>query len=165
MLLATHTDIPELINLYSASVVHASAVGRIDWPNPFPRNVLAKFIDDNELYIIREDGVISAGFRLTSAPNPWVWPAQTPTKAAYIAKLATADFVRGTNYTSRVIIPQIKKYSQHKKLTVIRLDCLADNNRLAAFYGRIGFEKVGESAFYSEKQSKNIVVSKFEMPL
>lgn len=155
---AGHADISQLKEVYSDALNHANNVGHIDWPSPLPTDFVSKLVETGELYCFGNDMVVAAA-RVSRFPDTRIWNDATDT-GLYLAKIATSNSVRGTNYFRHTILPEIAALADPPM--PLRLDCLANNPGLKGFYSGVGFCEVGDVTFYSERQSKLLTVSRFE---
>ena len=166
MRLALMADSENLAALYSEAASYAETVGHIDWENPFPIRIVKELIQDEELFCSNgEDGLINASVRLSQRGDKRIWQISDEDSYLYVNKLATANNVHGSGYTESVILPNIIKRATQSRSRGIRLDCLADNQRLIRFYLRIGFTALGVTSLYSDKQQRMISVMRFEKPI
>ncbi len=153
-------DVSQLMEVYSDALEHANKVSHIDWPSPLTVDFVSELVATGELYCFGDDRVLAAA-KVSTSPDTRIWKDGTNSSGLYIAKIATSRSVRGTKYFERNMLPGIITHADAEVPT--RLDCLADNPKLKTFYSSIGFRAVGDITFYSEKQSKNITVSRFEL--
>lgn len=156
---ATTLDTEAIKQVYQDSFRHAHTVGTIDWPDPSNTPLVDELISTQELYAFEQEGTIVGAARLSEHADPRIWADQT-TSALYLAKLATSEKVRGTNYLQTHMLPEIEAHANESKS--LRLDCLAENARLKTLYLRLGFTALGNASFFSDKQHKEITVTKFE---
>jgi ribosomal protein S18 acetylase RimI-like enzyme len=163
MRLAYQSDIENLVALYTEAATYAGEVGHIDWENPFSVQVVKKFIEEKELFCVDgENDLPAAAVRLTTEGDNRIWQPNEISAHLYISKLATANSVHGTGYTSSVVLPNIVTRASEAECDGIRLDCLADNPGLIRFYSRLGFSALGIRSFYSDKQQRPLTVMCFE---
>lgn len=158
--LADNKDASVIREVYDQAIQHANSVGMIDWPSPFPENTIKNFCILNELFVVRADDAeqgIVAAFRLTEEPNPRIWDDSI--KALYIGKVAVGDQARGMNLFYGDVLPYVYKIATQSSIEEIRLDCLADNQRLRNFYTR-HFEYMGDNKLMSQFGDE-LEVSKF----
>lgn len=156
---AEQHDVLQLTEVYSDALEHANNVGHIDWPSPLTVDFVSELVSTCEIYCFGDDQILAAA-KVSASPDTRIWK-NVADSGLYLAKIATSNQVRGTNYFEQSMLAEIVTLAD--ATTPKRLDCLADNPRLKAFYSNIGFRAVGDVTFYSEKQSKPITVSRFEM--
>lgn len=99
--------------------------------------------------VFPEDPV--AAVRLGTEPNPQIW--QDGVKALYLGKMAAGDWARKLSVATRIIIPGAHAVAAQRGLDEVRLDCLADNERLRKFYQRNFIER-GEVEITNKSGSK-----------
>lgn len=156
---ATVKDITVLKQIYHDSFKHAHTVGRIDWPDPTKTLFVEDIVNTGELYTFRLDRNIVGAARLSWQPDKRIWTDDAK-NCLYLAKLATSEAVRGTNYLQQHMLPAIQEYAGTD--TTLRLDCLSDNERLKSFYHTLGFVNMGDATFFSDRQGIEITVTRFE---
>ena len=159
MRIADHTDKVALHTLYNQAVLHANEVGHIDWPSPFPMKLVDELIGTNELYCFDGRDGIDGALRVSEQPDRRIWADDKP--ALYVSKVATSDATRGQRYFETIMLPWVVSVAGPNR--AIRLDCLADNGRLKAYYVRLGFMGLADVTFYSDKQRRDITVTPFEL--
>ncbi len=162
MRIATSQDGPAIAEIYQQATLHANKVGHIDWPNPFPTRLAIELIDTNELFCFEHGAQIGGVAKVSTSPDTRVW-SQTNASTLYLSKVATSNAVRGLHFFEQEILPAIAE--AHPRASRFRLDCLADNGRLIAFYEQVGFAVIGESSFFSVKSKRALTVARLEMPL
>ncbi len=160
MRLATENDSSKLLRLYSESLAYAQMVGKIDWPCPISQSFIYDLLESKNLFCFEVDGTIVAAVKLSRRPDERIWSDQE--SALYIARLATAEVVRGTSFFRSHMLPAIIDNAGPN--TKLRLNCLADNEPLKTFYRRLGFIPLADVTFYSLQQATNIMVTPFERP-
>jgi predicted GNAT family N-acyltransferase len=158
MRLAEAKDTDDLVSLYQEAASHAHAVGMIDWPNSIPKAFVDDLVASDELYCFGQEQILGAA-RLSQQGDTKIWEDESLT-ALYLAKLATGNQTRGQNYFKNVMLPAIIEHAGSN--TRLRLDCLADNARLQDFYRNLGFVSLGNVEFFSDKQQRELVVTRFE---
>ncbi len=145
-------EIPDAQEIYNQAILYARGVGMIDWDFPFPESIIEEYWDRNELYCIRgEMEDVLAVVRLGTEPNPQIW--QDGVKALYLGKMAAGDWARNLSVATRIIIPEAHAVAAQRGLDEVRLDCLADNERLRNFYQRTFIER-GEVEIMSKRGAK-----------
>lgn len=151
-------EIPDAQEIYNQAILYARSVGMIDWEFPFPESIIEEYWDRNELYCIRgEMEDVLAVVRLGYEPNPQIW--KDDVDALYLGKMAVGHKLRGQSIASRLIIPASLEIATVKGLDEVRLDCLADNQRLRGFYQQYFSEK-GEVEIVSTTNA-NIKLARF----
>lgn len=163
MRLAEHEDLPRLAMLYTDAKHYADQVGYIDWDAPFPEAILRGFIEQSELHCSDDNRGIQASVRLSDEANKEIWSSFLPARSLYVSKLATAASVHGTGYAEHVVLPYVLDVARHRLAESVRLDCLADNPGLIRYYTSLCFVSLGDVGFYSQRQQKDIFVTRFEM--
>ncbi len=165
MRIAQIEDVPALQDLYSESARHANKVGHIDWPDQFEESYLNSLVLAREIYCFEDEGQLTGAVRLAEKdPPPVVWEEQKP-QHLYIGKLATADAVRGQQYVSRILLPEIEREGRLRNKVSLRLTCLGDNPKLIEYYSGLGFERNENTTMFSEFYNAEIEIARFERNL
>jgi predicted GNAT family N-acyltransferase len=136
-------------------------VGYIDWPE-ITESIVSDLIETKHLYCFEDDHRVVAALKAEFEPDQRIWENEI-TKFVYIGRAATAKEVRGMGYFKKQMLPGVMKYGEENEAYGIRLDCLADNDGLNKFYRNLGFELIGQRTFYSDRLSKELEVSKYQM--
>jgi hypothetical protein len=162
MRLLVPEDTSAITDLYSQASRHANSVGHIDWPNPINEDFASGLIATNALFGWDNNQGIDGALLATTSPNAAIWnDLDGQPSALYLAKIATSNTVRGQGFFEAQMLPDVR--ANFSMLTPIRLDCLADNEKLKLFYASLGFVAVEDTVFYSIKQGREIAVTKFEL--
>ena len=130
-------QIPELLNLYDASYLFAKEVGDLDWIYPFPRELIAEYITNSELYGLNDSSdEIDSSVRL--------YEKSDSKSSLFIGKLAVSRRLKGGHFTQEWLLPAIKSKAHGLDKSELRLTCLAHNDRLLGFYAKLGFIELDE---------------------
>ncbi len=167
---AQYNELPDLQEIYNQATVYARTVGHIDWPFPMPKYILENFYMKKEMYCIRglvigidpdyaEEPV--AAIRLSTEPNPQIW--QDDIRALYIGKMAVGRDARNLDVATKVIFPAVHEMAEQRDLSEVRLDCLADNERLKAFYRR-HFAELG-NVIIKNINGEELSLTRFSRPV
>jgi GNAT superfamily N-acetyltransferase len=113
---------------------------------------IVRCIENNQTYVVEKNGELTATFTLYPSQNEWdqeIWGHQEE-NAVYLHKLAvnSAYMKQGIG---NVILSWI---SEAVRADLIRLDCVADNEKLNAFYKENGFELTGVTKGHSKFQKQ-----------
>ncbi len=109
------------------------------WPVPFPREPIEEGIRRREFHVAERGPVAVATFSL-SWDDPRFWGPQPPV-AGYLHKLAVRRSEAHLG-VGRELIEWIARRTRAEGRSLLRLDCLAANARLVAYYEAAGFRKV-----------------------
>lgn len=123
-----------------------------------------QLIQDGELHCYEGDLALQAVMRLTIHTNYQEWPDGNENHL-FIAKLASADAVRGRGFVPKVVLPAIEQVATNEALVGLRLNCFPDG-RLMHFYKQAcGFALLGQVSFDSTTTGKCMTTAKFEKAL
>lgn len=119
---------------------------------------LAEAIKNGEVYFyFNQKNQLAGMLAAWNKPTAWdqqLWQKQQKTNSAiYIHRLLVRPNYRGKGY-GKQMLDEVKELF-HSKVTEIRLDCLASNEQLIAFYKGNGFRQVGTG--------KDLLNIKFEL--
>lgn len=157
---AQTADIPQLLDLYEQSMRHGNTVrpGSTDWS--ITEWYLGKLMGEEELFCMQSpDGLVGAA-RLTESVNPVEWPDGNENRLL-IAKLATADAVRGQGFVPKHFLPAIEDEARRRGMVGLRLNCMAENPKLMEFYGRM-FKLLKLVTFDSPTKGRTITTANFQ---
>lgn len=111
------------------------------WMNP-PK-IKLDWIDDGlasqQFYFISKDESIIGLIRIMEEDLLY-WGTQE-TAAFYIHSLVILPEYSGLSYGNQVIL-QVEEMARTKEISILRLDCFADNQKLCSYYKNQGFQEV-----------------------
>lgn len=165
MKLADRHDIPSIQETFDQSIRFAREVSFTDWPYPYPEELLVEYIESSKLYCFESDLGIDAALVLSEVADERIWQERDNDTYLYIGKLATADHVRGTRFTSRVVIPEVCELASKLGKRGLRLDCLAATPLLGQYYDSIGFTDMGDVTIFSRTNQHTIDLQRKQMNL
>jgi protein-tyrosine phosphatase len=113
-------------------------------PGAFRRDRLIACIERGEVYLVRLDGV-PVGMAILQEADEDTWGAR-PDDALYIHGLRVLRAYAGRGI-GRAILRWAEEQVAARGRIYLRLDCMADNARLRAYYEVAGFRCVGEKAW------------------
>ena len=114
------------------------------WLNPPEEKViwLKEGLVNNEFYFIHNtEGTHMGMFRLLYEDQLY-WGKQKE-QAGYVHSLVVKNEFKGQNLGKK-IMTQIEQDLVSRKINLLRLDCVANNEELCSYYTRLGFKKVGQ---------------------
>jgi GNAT superfamily N-acetyltransferase len=133
---------PEDVELVARILEEAAAWLRsrgIDqWPVVFPRGVVAEHVGRRECYLAW-DGAEAVGTLSLQAADPEMW-GERPPDALYLHGLAVR---RGHAGLGRELLAWAERAADAAGKCCLRLDCMAGNPGLRAYYEGAGFELRG----------------------
>jgi GNAT superfamily N-acetyltransferase len=134
---------PDEIEVVLAVLADAAAWLRArgvkQWPDQFPTDWVTPAIEAGETWLAELDGRI-AGTLVVQWDDPLFW-AGYPSDAGYLHRLAVCR--HGGGLGARLLL-----WAEHHEAgegkTYLRLDCVASNESLRAYYERAGYDHVGD---------------------
>jgi GNAT superfamily N-acetyltransferase len=134
-------DAAEVATLLDEATVWVGRRGFQQWPLPFPADELTAAIDRGEVYVAELDGEVVATVTLLW-DDPTYW-GERPPDSAYVHKLAVRRACAGQRIGG-AIVEWADATAAAADREFLRLDCLADNPRIRAYYEGLGFEHRGD---------------------
>ena len=110
------------------------------WPEEFPRGPYEESIAAGEVYLLRRGGA-PVGMLLLQWSDRELW-GDVPEDAGYVHKLAVRRAYAGEGL-GREMLRWAEGEAAAAGKRYLRLDCMADNPPLRAYYERAGFEPRG----------------------
>lgn len=139
---AEGSDADALLALLEEAARWLTARGIDQWrPGIFARGPLLDEIAAGERFVARWDGVLAGTLRLCW-DDPATWGTQPP-DAGYVHGLAVARTFAG-RALGRALLDWAARAAADAGKTTLRLDCVAHNAPLRAYYQRAGFTVCGE---------------------
>jgi GNAT superfamily N-acetyltransferase len=134
-------DVTLVAGLLDEATVWVGERGYEQWPLPFPRDELEAAVTRGEVYVAEIDGdVVATVTLLWNDPTYW---GDRPPDAAYVHKLAVRRACAGRRIGS-AIVEWADATAAAAGREFLRLDCLADNPGIRAYYQQLGFEHRGD---------------------
>lgn len=102
---------------------------------------LKEWISKGLTYIVEKDETFIATFTLLPEAGEWdlhIWGDDLPVNSSYLHRLAISP-----TYMSQGIGKKVIEWLSTRKIEIVRLDCVADNEKLNRFYHNNGFELIG----------------------
>jgi GNAT superfamily N-acetyltransferase len=127
--------------LLDEATVWVGERGYEQWPLPFPRDELEAAVERGEVYVAELDGEVVATVTLLWDDRTY-W-GERPPDAAYVHKLAVRRACAGRRLGS-AIVEWADATAAAAGRAFLRLDCLADNPAIRAYYEQLGFEHRGD---------------------
>ncbi|HEX3271392.1 MAG TPA: GNAT family N-acetyltransferase [Ktedonobacterales bacterium] len=113
-------------------------------PGTFPRERLIACIERGEVYLVRLDDV-PVGMAILQEADEYTWGARLD-DALYLHGLRVLRAYAGRGI-GRAILRWAEEQVTTRGRIYLRLDCMADNAKLRAYYEDAGFRCVGEKAW------------------
>ncbi|CAI6081632.1 GNAT family N-acetyltransferase [Cohnella sp. JJ-181] len=140
---ATIEDVPELQKLYAeAAEWIRDRKGFRQWsPDAFTPAWIEAFMREQEVYAADLDGQLAGGFSINWHPEAF-WEQRHREDAAYVHKLAVSREFGGRGIGS-LLLREAERILARRDKSWLRLDCMADNPPLNAYYMRLGMRYCG----------------------
>jgi ribosomal protein S18 acetylase RimI-like enzyme len=141
-------DIKEIFNLYQTARDFQVVKGVVVWPI-FDKTLIENEIETFNQWKIVIDNEVACVWA-TTFDDPLIWEELNNDSSIYIHRIATNKNYRGLNFVQE-IVKWSREYAKlhHKKY--IRLDTIAGNNSLIAYYQKSGFEYLGDKKLQETK--------------
>jgi 8-oxo-dGTP diphosphatase len=137
---ATPADVDAFIALLEAAASRLTARGIAQWrPGSFAaaRTAIEHAQAAGELRVARIDGRLAAGLIVSARPDP-IWSGLGHARAVYLHRLVAATGFAGSGIGARVLA-EVEREAREAGLEYARLDCVADNVKLARWYQSLGY--------------------------
>jgi ribosomal protein S18 acetylase RimI-like enzyme len=138
---AGRDDVDAIVGVLSEAARWLLARGIVQWPDPFPRDRVARLVERGEFRLAQADGETVATFVLRWN-DPTFW-GERPPDAGYVHALAVGRAWAGRGVGARLLEWAEDEVGRAGR-RFLRLDCLAENGALRRYYERLGFEPRGE---------------------
>ncbi|MFC9664485.1 GNAT family N-acetyltransferase [Nocardia sp. NPDC127606] len=140
--LATDTDLAALVRLRDDAARWMLAQGITgQWqPGELGENHFRRAMATGEVWIAESDGRLAGAWELWWDDED-AWGPQPPV-AGYVHRLMV-NRSSGRPDTGRLLLHAAERRAAAAGRAFLRLDCLADNTRLNAYYSNIGYRVVG----------------------
>ncbi len=136
----------------------------VQWPSRFEPSWVQGAIDRGEVWLVRVGETISATVTLDRADRVW---DGVPGSALYVHRMAVRRQAAGLG---AVILAWAAAVARERDLEALRLDCVASNGRLRAYYEAAGFAHRGDATVAGAPgqrldEGPVTVVSRYELRL
>jgi protein-tyrosine phosphatase len=139
---ATLAETDQLIAIHEDAARWLWSRGIRQWePGAFPRDRLIACIERGEAHLVRLDGE-QVGMAIVQEADEYTWGAR-PDDALYLHGLRVLRAYAGRG-VGRAILRWAEEQVMSRGRIFLRLDCMADNIKLRAYYEDAGFRHVGE---------------------
>jgi ribosomal protein S18 acetylase RimI-like enzyme len=155
---ATYDDATVLVDVLTEATEYKVAHGDTAWGDvPYTEDEVRQYMEKGSTYVISLNNEPVGTFSLLLEDRR-IWGEQLP-NAAYLHRLAIKQDQHGqslgeqlVNYAEQEAIKLDKQY--------LRLDCEDGNEKLCAYYEKLGFKKVGTKELIS--RGEGYVAALFE---
>jgi GNAT superfamily N-acetyltransferase len=124
------------------------------WPDRFPADWVIPAIERGETWLADVDGEV-VGTLVVQWEDPIFW-AGSPSDAGYLHRLAARR--HGDGLGGRLLV-WAEQHAADNGKAFLRLDCVAENMSLRAYYERAGYDYVGDvtvGAFTQRRYEKRV---------
>lgn len=159
--LATLDDIPRLNELYSrCSESMKRKYGLNHWDSVYPQDLLAKRINEGQVYLVHKRDKFVASFMLVKEyPQPYIDALAVDSRPfTYLNRLAVFPELQGQGI-GKWCMGQLESLAAKSGSEVLRFDILADYPQLRDFYTKLGYVQIGEG------RTRRFSVQFYEKPL
>ena len=132
-------EIDVVLDVLAEAAAWLQTRGIEQWPDRFERDWVMPAIEAGETWLAEIDGHIVAGL-VVQWDDPLCW-AGYPSDAGYLHRLAVRR--HGDGLGGRLLRWAERRAAAAGK-TCLRLDCVASNESLRAYYERAGYQHVGD---------------------
>ena len=162
---ATPEDVAQVVAVLDDAAAWLAASGIRQWPDRFEPEWVTPSLERGETWLVRTtDGRTVGTFTLGWADQLWTDRAG---KAGYIHRMAIERRAAGAG---RVILAWAGAQARSHDAIALRLDCVAANAGLRAYYEAAGFQhcgdvEVGGAPGQRSDGGTRTLVSRYELPL
>jgi GNAT superfamily N-acetyltransferase len=142
-------EIEVVLSVLADAAAWLRAGGVEQWPDRFPTEWVMPAIEAGETWLAELDGQI-VGTLVVQWDDPLFW-AGSPSDAGYLHRLAVRR--HGAGLGARLLRWAERQAADAGK-TYLRLDCVASNETLRAYYERAAYEYVGDVTVDAYVQSR-----------
>lgn len=132
-------DLPTVHEILDGAAAWLAEQGIRQWPIPYPREPIARAFAERGLWVGARGSRIVATMR-TAPRDPEIW-GEDPVPALYVHALAARREPLGRG-SGLELLRWTARSAAREGLDVVRLDCLAGNDRLCRYYRQAGFRHV-----------------------
>lgn len=154
---ATRNHLGDVIAILSEAAGWLAARGIDQWPVPFPDSWVVEGIEAGEVYLAYRGALAAATITLQWS-DPVFWPDLDDGEAAYVHRLAVRRPAAGRGVGHRLLAWAEERAAEAGR-GWLRLDCVAGNSRLRAWYGDAGFSYCGDT------EGEGWRVSRYQRPV
>ena len=132
-------DIDVVLDVLAEAAAWLQTRGIEQWPDRFERDWVMPAIARGETWLAERDGEV-VGSLVVQWEDRLLW-AGYPTDAGYLHRLAVRRHGHGLGAR---LLRWAEWHAAAAGKTFLRLDCVASNNMLRAYYERAGYERVAD---------------------
>lgn len=159
---ATAADVPAAQVLIEGARQWLRSRGIDQWQDPVPDAVLVRDVEQGNLFVVRQDGVVAAMVTVADSDSE-TWGVESRS-AVYVHRLAVAQTHRGSRLGQR-LLAWVEERAADRGAAFVRLDCATDNPGLRSFYERQGFRHVRDVRVTALDGGRQLASSLYEREL
>jgi GNAT superfamily N-acetyltransferase len=161
---ATPDQAADVLSLLDEAAAWLRARGISQWPERFEPVWVRGAISRGETWLVRVDGTVSGTVTLDWSDRVW---ADVGGDAAYLHRMAVRRTAAGLG---AVILGWAEGVAREHGRPALRLDCVASNTRLRAYYEAAGFVHRGDVTVAGAPGQRldagpTVLVSRYELQL
>jgi GNAT superfamily N-acetyltransferase len=135
---AVEEDVSDVLAVLAEATAWLRTKGIVQWPDRFPRSVIAAALDSGGLFVATEGSAIVATVTLLWS-DPSFWGDRDD--AGFVHRLVVRRSHVGLG---RTLLEWAADQVRSKGRSYVCLDCLGTNERMRRYYEDLGFRLVGE---------------------
>jgi len=135
---ATRDNIDEVHGLWTEAADWMKARGINQWiPEQLTREAVEYCYENSRMFLAKSDGETVGTFFIVWS-DPYIWGELDNSCSGYLHRLVVPRRYAGTGLGIE-LLRLAEQYIRNSGKTHFRLDCMADNEKLNAFYRNAGF--------------------------
>lgn len=151
---AIMSDLDRVVDIMEVSKKILQAQGNFQWDDAYPlREDYRLDIENAELYVIEDDGVV-AGFLCLNSDEPEVYKSaawKNPPPALVIHRMAVAPELRGKGLAGK-LLDFAWDVTRERGFASLRTDTFSANDAMNSLFIKHGFHKTGEIELPGRRQ-------------
>jgi GNAT superfamily N-acetyltransferase len=160
---ATSADVGQVVAVLDHAAAWLAARDIRQWPERFQPEWVTPAVELGETWLVRRGDRVAGTVTLDWSDPLW---SDCAGEAGYVHRMAVERWATGTG---RAILSWAADQARAHGATALRLDCVADNPRLRAYYETAGFGHRGDvevgGAPGQRGSGIRTFVSRYELPL
>lgn len=161
---ATSAEVEPVLAVLDHAAAWLTAASIRQWPDRFDAEWIRPSIERGETWMARIGNRVAGTVTLDWTDDLWT---DSPEKAGYVHRMAVERWAAGTG---RAILGWAADQARMHGADLLRLDCVAANRRLRAYYQAAGFHHRGDVEVWGAPGQRSTggirtLVSRYELPL
>jgi ribosomal protein S18 acetylase RimI-like enzyme len=150
-------DLPAAVSALTNAATFNRERGGLGWPVPFPEEYVRPSLEQGHLHVAEWRGEVVGSFVLRWEDEAF-WGPQPPI-AGYLHQLAVRHD-RPLRGLGGKMIARAEELVRERGRPLIRLDCVATNRRIVAYYEALGFRPVRTTPYPHAKEFDVLLMEK-----